>query len=64
MHLLKTANRKLSSRRTKSKPYFSPYVRPGWRIPSFTVVPDNLPALDGFEVGEAIGNQRQIIPAI
>jgi hypothetical protein len=48
----------------KKQTLFPPYVRPGWRIPSFTVDPGNLPALDGFEVGEAIGNQRRIIPAI
>src|SRR5204862_3844578 len=33
VHLLKTARSKVPSRRTKSKQYFSPYIRPRWVYP-------------------------------
>src|SRR4029077_13433826 len=55
-HLLKTARPKLPPRRTKSKHYFSPYIRPG-RPPSLSANPDNLPGLDRFDGVEALGHQ-------
>jgi hypothetical protein len=58
-HLLKTTRPKLSPWRTKSKHYFSPYVRLVGGNHSLIANPHNLPGLDRTEVGEAIRNQRQ-----
>jgi len=58
LHLLKTAKGKIASRRTKSKHYFSLYLRL-CGASSLTANPNDLPRLDRFEVSKAIGYQGQ-----
>ena len=58
-HLLKTARGKVSSRRTKSKHYFSPYLRSARCAHSVATDSDDLAGLHPFELREALGNQRQ-----